>query len=251
MSDNLLQPVLNSIDAWYMANVPAIHATLRPGTTDAELDAMEQRTGLKLPEAFRILYRWHDGQDWGLVEISGPTLMPLDPAEINRGGVFGLDFMPLEAVRDSWENWQATGQDQAEWDEASSVESFPTGAVQGASTTPGWLGFLADSRSNYVGLDVNPGPTGRPGQIITFGRDGTAHYVLADSLDAFLCEYERRLSSGRVSVETLEGFAYATWNVRLHDRQGEPSVIWHVLADLFPGFGAAPDDRTQISRGYR
>ena len=77
MSEDLpLQIVLERIDAWYAEHVPAIHATLRPGASDSELNALEEHTGLTMPEAFRTLYKWHDGQKY----------------EKEGGGMFGTVF---------------------------------------------------------------------------------------------------------------------------------------------------------------
>jgi cell wall assembly regulator SMI1 len=220
-----LSAVLARLENWLAAHVPAIHATLRPGATDAELDALETATGLKLPESFRTLYRWHDGQDWSV------------------GFALGLHFLPLKQVGREWEMWEDIGQSHPEMNAEIPSTSHPAGAVRDAYTTPGWLGFLADGGGNSVGLDFNPGPSGTPGQVITFGRDEEQKFVLADSLDAFLREYLHRLEAGRVTVKALEGYDHEMWAVELHDADGRHQDGWHTLADLYPGFGAAPQRR--------
>ncbi|WP_293913376.1 SMI1/KNR4 family protein [Deinococcus sp.] len=222
-ADTPLTDVLAQIDAWYLVNVPAIHATLRPGVTDAELDALEQKTKLKLPEAFRTLYKWHDGDGGGIAS-------------------FGLGLVRLAHVQFAWNTWQDVA---ADWPEELDLDagSFPAGAIQQRYSTPGWLGFLEDWGGNYVGVDFNPGPAGTVGQVITFGRDEEKKYVLANSLEDFLREYERRLSTGQASVVKLEGYDQETLSIQLHDSRGRHTEGYHVLADLFPGFGAAPDDR--------
>lgn len=42
------------------AHLPQIRAGLRPGATDAELDALERHVGSRLPEDFRRFYLVHD-----------------------------------------------------------------------------------------------------------------------------------------------------------------------------------------------
>lgn len=74
-----LWAVLERIGAWYLEQVPAIHATLRPGASEAELDALAYHTGLMLPEAFRALHRWHDGQRDGPGRVFNLRLLTLDP----------------------------------------------------------------------------------------------------------------------------------------------------------------------------
>lgn len=225
-----LPATLARLEAWLVEHAPGIHATLRPGAPDVELDALESATGLKLPEAFRTLYRWHDGQD----------------QRNYVGGVFGLSFLPLERVSGEWHVWAEIGGDP-EWEDlnedmAAVSVSHPTGAIQAAYTTPGWLGFLADGGSNSVGLDFNPGPAGTAGQVITFGRDEEEKYVLADSLDDFLREYLHRLETGRVTVQALAGYSHEMWSIQLHDASGQGyGTSWSTSADLYPGFGAAPE----------
>ena len=108
-----LADVLSQLDQWYATHLPAVWKTLRPGVSDADLDAFEARTALHLPAAFRTLYRWHDGQDWSV------------------GGVFGLAFMPLAEVEFASMMWR----DIAEGDGADInidiyVVSHPTGAIR-------------------------------------------------------------------------------------------------------------------------
>lgn len=227
-----LPTVLARLEAWLAEHARAIHATLRPGATETELDRLETATGLKLPQAFRTLYRWHDGQDWSV------------------GGAFDLDFRRLEHVAAEWRMWAEIGGDP-EWNDlneemASVAVSHPAGAIQAAYTTPGWLGFLADGGGNSVGLDFNPGPAGTSGQVINFGRDEEHKYVLADSLDDFLREYLRRLESGQVTVRALPGYSGEMWSIQLHDASGQGyGTNWGNSADLYPGFGASPARRSR------
>lgn len=222
-----LSTTLARLEAWLAAHAPALHAQLAPGAADAELDALETLTGLKLPGAFRTLYRWHDGQNG------------------SAGGVFGLEFLPLSRVECEWVMWRDIGTAHPEMNGDIPSASHPPGSIQDAYTTPGWLGFLVDGGGNSVGLDFNPGPAGTAGQVITFGRDEEHKYVLADSLDAFLDEYLARLEAGQVTVSALEGFDGEVWATELHDAEGRTVTEWYVLGERFPGFGAAPARRSR------
>ena len=217
-----LQAVLERIGAWYLDHVPAIHATLCSGATDAELDALERHTSLTLPEAFRTLYRWHDGQ------VFGP------------GGVFNLRLLTLDEIKISWDIWKDLEPDFE--DEIEDYFSHPEGTVELSYINTGWLGFLADDCGSSVGIDFHPEPAGTVGQLINFGRFERHKYALAPSLEAFLHEYWTRLETGRVSVVKLSEAVYgpARWDVRLHDSRGRHMHGCRSLADLFPSFGAAP-----------
>nr|WP_281416245.1 SMI1/KNR4 family protein [Deinococcus aestuarii] len=189
---------------------------MRPGAPDAELDALETLTRLELPESFRTLYRWHDGQE-----------------RAGAGFALGLEFLPLEGVGREWETWQKIGEDQAGANDETPYGSYAPGAVQAAYTTPGWLGFLVDGGGNSVGLDFNPGPRGTVGQVITFGRDEVKKRVLAASLEGFLGQYLDRLESGKATVKALRGFGGERWAVELDNGR----VSWSGLFALYPGFG--------------
>lgn len=141
-----LTDVLSRLDQWYATHLPAVWTTLRPGVTEADLDAFETRTALQLPEAFRALYRWHDGQDWSV------------------GGVLGLAFMPLAEVEFTSMMWQ----DIAEGDGADInidiyVVSHPTGAIREQYASPSVVPLLSDARSNAVALDLAPDLCGQLG----------------------------------------------------------------------------------------
>ncbi|WP_287176926.1 SMI1/KNR4 family protein [Mesorhizobium sp.] len=58
-----IAPVLARLDAWYAAHLPPDKYVFNPPATDAQLDAFESLIGLKMPRAYRDLYRWHDGEN--------------------------------------------------------------------------------------------------------------------------------------------------------------------------------------------
>ncbi|MCD0175488.1 SMI1/KNR4 family protein [Deinococcus sp. 14RED07] len=212
-----LPELLTHLDAWVAREVPLHHATLRPGVTDAALDAFEARQGVTLPEAMRALYRWHDG-----------------------GDLFGLDFPRLESLefqRVAWAELAAACMTDLDED----IVSHPPGAIRLLYATGDWLPFLHDGGGNHVALDMHPGPAGRVGQVVTTGRDEEHRFVLAPDLDTFLREYLRRLEAGWVTVRRLSGFSDEVWEVRLQEPGGRAPDGYGVLADLFPAFGAAPE----------
>lgn len=215
--------VLSKLDQWYAAHLPAVHATLRPGVTDEALDAFEARNGLRLPPAFRALYRWHDGQDWSV------------------GGVLGLAFMPLAEVEQTHQMLRDfTEGEQSDINIDIYVVSHPAGAIREQYASPAVVPFLSDGGGNHVALDLAPDLRGQPGQVITTGRDETHRYVLAPDLETFLREYLARLEAGRVTVEALSGYEGEMRSSSLHDEAGPRGEGYFRLADLYPGFGASP-----------
>lgn len=54
---------LTGFETWLSTALPGIHATLQPGASQLELDELETLIGTALPDDFRALYAWHDGQE--------------------------------------------------------------------------------------------------------------------------------------------------------------------------------------------
>lgn len=216
--------LLTELEGWLFLHAPAIHAQLKPGATDADLSSLERQLGLKLPEAFHMLYQRH--AYWGQA--------------------FGLDHVPLGHVAAEWQTWREIEQQwrERQWGLNEEHVSHPAGAIRAEYATPGWVGFLKDWGGNSVGIDLNPGPQGMAGQVITFGRDEDHKSVLADSLEAFVELYVARLGAGRVRIEQLSGYAEPTWSLQLTDEAGFSADWCRTLTDFYPGFGPAPARRS-------
>lgn len=215
---------LAQIDRWYAEHVPAIHATLRAGATEGELDAVERHIGMKLPQDFRELYKWHDGQNW------------------ENGYIFGLEFIPLARVKSEWDVWKSLESEFGD-DKVDKHFSHPAGAITENYINTGWLAFLVDGGGNSVGIDLNPDIRGRKGQVINFGRDENHKYVLANSVAEFLREYWKRLEEGRYTI--LQNDDY--YQIVLVDETGYFDANGEVRnnADIYPAFGASPAVRSR------
>jgi cell wall assembly regulator SMI1 len=80
-------------------------------------------------------------------------------------------------------------------------DSQPPGAVQKAYAHHGWIPITRDWGGNHLAIDLAPGPAGKWGQIIIFGRDYDCKYVVARSWAAFLATFADDLCSGKVIVD--------------------------------------------------
>ncbi len=186
---------LDALEAWLAEHVPMTYAMLNPGVEESDLDAFEAESGLTLPEEFKLLYRWHDGQ-----AESADTMEP---------GVFSLWFRPLEQVQEQWSYSRdiLNGDPEVNAEVARLDEqiSHPAGHIREVFIDAGRVPFCSTDDWNAVGIDLNPGPLGTYAQVITFGQDEHDKYVLAESLAEFIDEYVRRLEQGRVRVYQPDG----------------------------------------------
>ncbi len=187
--DEDIAPVLARLDAWYADHLDPQKYVFNPPASDAQLDAFERLVGLAMPQSWRQLYKWHDGEN-----------------DDRFGHFYGIPLLPLKQAGTEWRNWKAT---LAEFGGNRYVvpgAAWPKDAVDPAYTNPRWIPLTADGSGNHIGLDFDPWPGGRIGQVILFGRDEDVKVVLAESLGRFLAWVAELLESGnfRLTAEREE-----------------------------------------------
>lgn len=132
--------------------------TLRAGASEAELEAAEAALGQALPEEWREIYRLHDGENR------------------STGVFFGMVWLSLQEMVSSWRGWMDL---LPEYENEGSHFSVPPGAIAEHYIDRGWIPIAHDHGGNHLGIDLAPGPNGRVGQIINFGRDQEIKRVIA------------------------------------------------------------------------
>lgn len=173
--DEDIAPVLARLEAWYTAHLPPERYKFNPPATESELDQFEQLVGIRLPSQYRQLYRWHDG-DYFKAGM-----------EDTWGHIYGHPLLPLSEAADQWQAWNHVLADAFEGNRYElRASSWPVGAVDPAYINPRWIPLTHDGSGNHIGLDFDPWPSGRIGQVIIYGRDEDVKVVLAESLGKFL-----------------------------------------------------------------
>lgn len=159
---------------------------LHPPATGADIAVAEAHLGQQLPADVRALYLLHDGQH---------QYTHQDPRF--AAGVFaGAAMLPLRDVQVQWDQWDGF-EAQEEMDEFAS--STPDGFVQPKYSTRGWIPLTHDGSGNHIGVDLDPGPSGTSGQVITFGADDDEHQVLAPSLTSYLEQVAELIRAGEIT----------------------------------------------------
>ncbi|KAA8912656.1 hypothetical protein TRICI_003419 [Trichomonascus ciferrii] len=196
------------IDRWIETNYPELYDQLSYEVTAADLNELEADLDCTLPLDVRDSYMVHDGQERG----GKPT-----------GLFFGITLLDLEGIAEEWGHWKNTAirlnnvmkqqqqghsgpgtsrqpQQQPPAGRGSSwlyrQESVPEGAIQKVYAHPGWIPLAKDFEGNNIGIDLAPGPRGRWGQVIIFGREFDRKYVVAPSWGAFLNTFADDLENG-------------------------------------------------------
>ncbi|GAA2433643.1 hypothetical protein GCM10010191_54820 [Actinomadura vinacea] len=177
---------------------------LPPPASGEELDALEEGIGFVLPADLRALYRVANGD--GTLTTA---LFDHHP------------WIPVEEVGDEDDEWAKIAREwQYDPQRTPVLDAVPANAVRRSILRPGWIRFAHDTGGNWLAVDMDPAPDGRPGQVIGIGVDyGEAPLYIADSVTAFL----RRL------VEALERGDYTSDEDDLHIEAGLPD--WYEAED--------------------
>ena len=181
--------MLERLDRWYAAHLPAGEPyRFNPPARDADIDALERMVGLRLPQGYRQLYRWHDGEN-----------------DDRWGHFYGLPLLSLKQVAAEWDAWNKVVRSFGGNRYIVPGASFPAGAVDPAYSNPRWIPLTADGSGGSIGLDFDPWPGGRVGQVILFGRDEDVKVVIAPSLGHFLRWIADLLESGNYRLDVQLG----------------------------------------------
>ena len=222
-------PVAHSwkkIDRWAEDHYEELWDQLSEGCTQNDVNELEHELDCTLPMEVRESLQIHDGQERG----GRPT-----------GIIFGCMLLDCEEIVQEWKNWKIVNEEyltaptgresvmplkafggtpsmssQTSSQTATNPfwrqelldrqESQPPRAIQKAYAHPSWIPLARDWGGNNIAVDLAPGPVGKWGQIIIFGRDYDCKYVVARSWAAFLATVADDISSEKVFVveETQE-----------------------------------------------
>ncbi|KAI9697988.1 MAG: Cell wall assembly regulator [Candelina mexicana] len=209
------------IDRWAEDNYEELFDQLAEGCTQNDVNELEHELDCSLPMEVRDSLRVHDGQERGGM----PT-----------GIIFGCMLLDCEEIVQEWRNWRtvneeylteagayrepqtpikafggasssSTSQSQQSanplWRQELSFrqDSQPPNAIQKVYAHHLWIPLARDWGGNNIAVDLAPGPTGKWGQVILFGRDYDCKYVIARSWSAFLATVADDMSSEKVFVD--------------------------------------------------
>jgi cell wall assembly regulator SMI1 len=163
------------IEAWCKRHLPRVLRKLNPGASARTIEALERAIGRPLPTDVCESFAIHDG---------GP-----------KSFLFGYDLLSTEAVIHEWERWRGWVNPDEDPLIRSLRSSSPAGAIEPDYFNPGWIPVMEWPGITGVAVDLSPGPTGRVGQVINYGRDDSSKHVLASGWAEFLAEYASFLES--------------------------------------------------------
>ncbi|MFD0851198.1 SMI1/KNR4 family protein [Actinomadura adrarensis] len=195
-----------------MAQILGFEEELPAPANEEDLAAVEEELRVALPADLRALYRLANGD--------GDLINPLFDRHpwVTLDEICDLETEWLDISREwEYEQWRRPV-----------FDATPPGTVRRSALRPGWIRFAEDTGGNWLAVDMDPGPNGRPGQVIEVGVDCTegSAYV-ADSVTAFLRHLVEALERGdyRRHEESLwiESELPALPEATMHYYDGPPS----------------------------
>ena len=213
------------IERWVEKNYPELLDNMCEGCSQNDINELEHDLDMTLPQDIRESLSIHDGQERG----GRPA-----------GVIFSCMLLDCEEIVQEWNQWKVVNEEylsgakkpiphyplkglNAGSSSSSSShsqsgtnklwrqelldrqDSQPPKAIQKAYAHPSWIPLARDWGGNNIAVDLAPGPMGKWGQIIIFGRDYDCKYVVARSWSHFLAVVADDMNSDRVSVDEDSG----------------------------------------------
>lgn len=156
------------LEVWLKANNPTLMADLNPPASDADIQELEKKIGLKLPKNFIECLKVHNGQKGEAEWLFS-----------------GLEFLSSQRILDEWAIWKNL-LDGGDFDGS---KAKPDAGIQSVWWSPKWIPFTYNGAGDHLCLDLDPAGGGRAGQVITLWHDDGARKKKADSFAQWFAEF--------------------------------------------------------------
>ena len=223
------------IDRWCEDSYPELADQLADGATANDLQELEHELDVGLPVEVRESLACHDGQErggrptgilfgcmlldceeivqeWRQWRVVNEEFLMRPPSASSRARPFGrTPSAPATASSSmappSADSTKAAAGQNPLWRQEllDRQTSQPPRAVQSAYAHSGWIPLARDWGGNNLAVDLAPGPTGRWGQVIAFGRDFDRKYVVARDWASFLAGVADDLAGPKARVDEESG----------------------------------------------
>ena len=158
-----MKALVKRLDKWLKKNHPDYYALLFPGLKPKEIKDFEDWLGFRLPQAWKDLYAWRNGQFEADLQTE-PHLMQT----FQRNMVFDR----LDSIKDSYTELKGLL-------ECGQFEKKNWWNNQ-------WVPFLTSNGVNHYCVDMEGTFRGKPGQIVYFYHDTVDRAIEFPSLEAWL-----------------------------------------------------------------
>lgn len=165
----MIDDLIARVDKWLRDNRADYYSSLLPGTTNEAIAELEERFSLRLPDDFRTLYRWRNGQPAKEFASFQDNRMFASLNDISKtkdmlDGMIGYDFEDPKWWRRSW------------------------------------VPFLANGGGDHLCIDLAAEDGGNPGQLIAFWHDDGDRDIEHPSLVDWLRDLVLSMEGGTLEL---------------------------------------------------
>jgi cell wall assembly regulator SMI1 len=165
----MVPELIARLDRWLATHRPDYYARLRPGVTDAELNEVESRFSLRLPEAFRLLYKWRNGHDDSKTQALQKNFRFMSLEDVVSTKQHCDDMIGNDFETPKW--WRRE-----------------------------WVPFLQNWGGDDMVVDLLGIDGGTPGQVVTFWHDDPVRPIRFPSMEAWLADLVESMESGSLEL---------------------------------------------------
>lgn len=128
------QTIFSQIDHWLSTNRPDYFALLNPPANEYLFDALRATVGIVLPQDFRKIYEWHDGQAAGSFDslfqnLTFMTLMEMATTHQTHRDVSMIDQWGEDQWQPSWVPFLSNGGGDYFCIATESFREIPAGSI--------------------------------------------------------------------------------------------------------------------------
>ena len=167
-----MEELIQNFDVLLQQKWSSFYQTLLPGISAEDIESLESKLGINLPEEFKLFYQWKNGQSTNKVK----------PLWYNR------NLMNIEEVLETWtcmNELLALGEfEQPNW------------------WDPHWIPFAENGAGDYYVLDLVGSFGGTPGQVIEFWNGDVDRNIYFASFSKWLETIISAIEQGYQNLES-------------------------------------------------
>lgn len=215
-----VEQAINTIKQTIHSKFPSLQNIFHEGLSLNEIETFEKQCGLNLPKDvvaylqlvngenqacdFEIHEHVRDGGDEDDDEEDeydedddededDDTVKELERQHQELAVFFGLKMLNLEGIKREYENLKKLSGNE---EYVFKVPTYPEGSIRPTQLSCYWIALAYDDCGNSIGVDLKPGPNGKKGQVILWGKDFMeSRIVICDSWLEFLNQFAKDLKN--------------------------------------------------------
>lgn len=168
-----MDKLIENLSNWLKENIPHLENPFQNGANSEELNKLEEKLHVQLPEDFKSFYKLCNGQN-----EDAPYITPLG------------ELLSLDGIASQWETWKNLVGKNVFQD----YFSEPDEGIKNDWYNLKWIPFTYDGSGNHLCIDLDPADGGNAGQVITMWHDSPEREWIVGSFTEWLALFVHQLN---------------------------------------------------------